>query len=232
MSSRPRLSRIAPGDEEKGFWSRIRPGAMALLFYSNDVVWHESIFLWGGQRDTIAVLTPDYDVYDEYIFRHDGKGAISVIAELPGDVRPALGARVYRFAESPNVEELRRLVRRGRAIIEETCRKKGIALPEYDQVVAPGGRLESLRVFFEEVPALPVLGGVPPAAGAGAAAAPSWPRPRDGEGWFLVDPSPALHLGAEMKPDAGESVLLDDVTCMVKARGGWLRDASSWQWRR
>lgn len=196
---------------------------MVLLFYSNDVVWHDATFLWGDQHDTIAIVTPDYDVYDEHIFRRDGKGAIRVIAELLGDVRPALGARVYWFAEPPNVEELRRLVRRGRAIVEEACRKKGITLPKYDQVMTPGGRLEPLRDFFGEVPALPVLGSAPSAAGAGATVAPSWPYSREGEGWFLVDPSPLLDLGSEIKLVAGESVFLDDTTCMMKAKDGWLR---------
>lgn len=49
VASRPMLSRLAPGDEERGFWSRIQPSALALLFYADDVAWYECFFLGGGQ---------------------------------------------------------------------------------------------------------------------------------------------------------------------------------------
>lgn len=52
----------------------------------------------GDTRGTIVIATPDNDVYDEFAFRRDRQGAIRVIAEVPGDVRLTLGARVYRFA--------------------------------------------------------------------------------------------------------------------------------------
>lgn len=152
MASRPRLSRLAPGDEERGLWSRIPPGALALLFYTDDVVWHESIYLWGDNMDTIVIATPDYDVYDEFVFRHYGQGAIRIIAELPGDVRPMLGARMHRFAEQPSAEELRQFIRRGRSIAEAACRKKGIPVSAYSHVVSPEGVSVPIQGFSTSAP--------------------------------------------------------------------------------
>lgn len=132
------------------------------MYYSDDVVWHESLFLWGSSHDVFVIATPDCDVYDEFVFRRDDQRAMRVILELPGDVRPTLGARAYRFAGSPSADELRRLIRRGRAIAQESCRKKGVALPSYGTAVSPEGELVPIGAFLEEGPPLPLLSGAGP----------------------------------------------------------------------
>lgn len=60
MSRRP----LAAGVEAREFWTTALLGRDFLLFYDDDSVCHEALYLWGDQRSAAAVLTPDDVVFD------------------------------------------------------------------------------------------------------------------------------------------------------------------------
>ena len=141
--SRPRAR--PGGAKEPAFWNRLLPGQYLLLWYSDDDVYHEALFLWkaGGRKG--CVHTPDNDTYITSLWGSLEEGPVEVL-ELPADgsLPDDLGADTYRFRANPDEVKLKSLLREA----HEEARRRGLAPVEHTKVVNHVGEIVGLDELF------------------------------------------------------------------------------------
>ena len=83
---------------------------------------------WPEQGAQWVLQTPDKDVYPEYLDGSDPEGLERAIPLLMDGRLPRLGSRAYRFRQAPTRDELKAVIRQGRAQAEEIVRSAGLEL--------------------------------------------------------------------------------------------------------
>ena len=101
----------------------IQPGQTLAVFYSDDSVWHERLALWKVQDGVWIIYTPDGDIYAEDLRGvPDGPSKVKVKG-IDFKYWSRVGGPYYRFAEAPDEEGVKGLIRQGfqEALQEEGC---------------------------------------------------------------------------------------------------------------
>ena len=85
------------------FWRACDCGTSALVWYSNDDVWHERLLVYPARSaGGFYCLSPDGDFYVEDLRGAGRVGPSRVVQLEPGGSAPrGLAGRQYRFAEYP-----------------------------------------------------------------------------------------------------------------------------------
>lgn len=105
------MAHLRVRDDAEAVLSTCRPGQVAIVWYSDDTVYHERILVWKVDATTWHVLTPDGDVYAEDWSGRGSDGPVSF--KLKGtDFRyySRVSKPVYRFSEFPSDNEFRQHV--------------------------------------------------------------------------------------------------------------------------
>ena len=178
-------------DAAAGSWRTWLPGQSVLVWYDSDDVWHERMLIWPGMDGGWCGLTPDGDLYLEWMLP-DGSGDVRRIIALPDsrDVPHGIQEGVYRFRQYPTDDRLKALLREGKSIVDLHYGRDLHGLLSQLEVLTPLDGRKPLDVFFgghfvprrlggkqplqpgpsDSVPLGPAAGGVPLPAPAAAPA--------------------------------------------------------------
>ena len=178
-------------------------GSKAIVFYSDDTVWHERIILLPSQGANIYwILTPDDDVYEEDLGGRAADGP-SRVREVPEGVRtlPNLRVAVYRFRMELT-----------EAILRDKVRE---ALRGYEESYGPHPRHASLRVRLPGGEQRMLMDWLPrrritrqwAAEASGAAEVPAIALEPDAEAWVVIYASDGNGMGEQVTPPAAAQLV-------------------------
>ena len=140
------LSLEGVGDVEEECYRNLTSGSRALLWYSDDHVWHEALIglVLGGEQ--VVMYTPDKDLYIESIGCKGLEGPIRLRGLKPDLGLPSrLRAPAYRFREIISDTLIKQVFRDSVKLAE---REAGcsVALPTH--IVNHAGQRKTLEEFF------------------------------------------------------------------------------------
>ena len=185
-------------------------GTKAVVFYTDDVVWHERIVLLPGHDPNVYwVLTPDEDIYEEDLGgkAQDGPDKVRVV---PPGIRTLANLRkgIYRFRGEMDDAFLEGKIREA---FQSHASAEG-ARPELDSAVVrlPSGGQKQLGDLQprRRLRGKTDIAGHPPD---GASASLASPRPRRegvlAEAWVIVYSATGKDLGSQVTPPSMSQVV-------------------------
>ena len=102
------MAHLRPRGDEVEALSQCRPGQKAIVWYTDDDVYHERILVWRVDEDTWYVLTPDRDLYPECWSGRSDEGPISFkLKDVDFRYFSRVSQPVYRFATYPTDDEFK-----------------------------------------------------------------------------------------------------------------------------
>jgi hypothetical protein len=240
-------------DAAEAFLSRACPGDAVLVFYEDDVVWHERLLIYPVQGLRWYILTPDGDEYAETL-RGDAEGPSRIRQLGPHYATPGgLYAGVYRFKDYPDDLQMRALIRRGHAEAMQECAGQGNSVIVPTHVLQAGGERAEMDAFFgghfiarrltRGAARIAAAVAAVPAAGLGAQAPDGvskgvlgtealWRSQLDvhpgmagptGSVWLAGEPLGGLVLGQEVTLDASTDIIVGVHTALAWRRGLWVK---------
>ena len=192
------------------FW-KYPIGTKAVVWYSDDVVWHERyILLPGGNPEDYWIITPDGDIYEECLKGKaaDGPQRVRIV---PREVRTLANLRtsVYRFAEDFDDAVFREHIA---TAIQEHKKAYGLSrLPREHPVTLPSGSEDRLDSFLP--------GRQHRITGKGGNGFVT----RPGSSWVVADPRGDLHVGDVLHPDSSVDKPLGGKDAVFLRDGLWVR---------
>ena len=109
------MSHLRARDDAVEVLSSCPPGQLAVVWYSDDSVYHERLMVWRAGDTEWFVLTPDGDFYREDWSGHSDEGPISFkLKKTDFSHFSRISQPVYRFSSYPDDDRFRELVERVR----------------------------------------------------------------------------------------------------------------------
>lgn len=205
------------------------PGQLAVVWYSDDSVYHERLMVWRAGDTEWFVLTPDGDFYREDWSGHSDEGPISFkLKKTDFSHFSRISQPVYRFSSYPDDDRFRELVEEalnelgelGSGSLSWTPRKvidmKGKeveASPYLGRLIVPRRlRRRDGGYVAEPIPSPVAVSGFPRS---GLAPAP------EGHMWVALHDTSAFDLGKEANVGLEKGIQLDSDHGAIPDEKGW-----------
>ena len=223
------MSHLRARDDAVEVLSSCPPGQLAVVWYSDDSVYHERLMVWRAGDTEWFVLTPDGDFYREDWSGHSDEGPISFkLKKTDFSHFSRISQPVYRFSSYPDDDRFRELVEEalnelgelGSGSLSWTPRKvidmKGKeveASPYLGRLIVPRRlRRRDGGYVAEPIPSPVAVSGFPRS---GLAPAP------EGHMWVALHDTSAFDLGKEANVGLEKGIQLDSDHGAIPDEKGW-----------
>ena len=209
---------------EVEFYRGLVPGKRALLFYSDDTVWHEALIALIVSDEDAVIYTPDGDLYVETLSCKGVVGPVKLRGLISGNRLPSgLGASAYRFKQKISDELLRKVFRDAMSLAESD----GYDVVQPDYVIDAKGALVSFDDLFGGRFLRRRVEKVAPEVDAKSVVAPHHVKtvthaPAD-HVWLAAEPLGGLVLGQEVSLSSDTDIQIGDRCAMALRQGVWVK---------